>query len=112
MRRNYSLFRIALLLVIGGAFCVVRTMAEPSPTAAPKPKTRLGGAGSYSSNAGSWQVNTVPKGKTYVVYNAKGKKVGEFTSGRNTNMTTDCVIIKCPFGSDVVCWKCMGFTAR
>jgi hypothetical protein len=56
----------------------------------------------------------VPTGKTYLVYDGKGKKVAQFRSGQKTNMTTDCVIIKCPatFGKDVVCWKCMGFTAE
>jgi hypothetical protein len=56
----------------------------------------------------------VPVGKTYFVYDGKGKKVAEFKSGQKTNMSTDCVIIKCPssFGQDVVCWKCMGFAAQ
>jgi hypothetical protein len=56
----------------------------------------------------------VPTGKTYLVYDGKGKKVAQFRSGQRTNMSTDCVLIKCPstFNPDVVCWKCMGFTAN
>ena len=56
----------------------------------------------------------VPTGKTYIVYDGKRKKVAEFRSGQKTSMTTNCAMIKCPstFGKDVVCWQCMGFTAK
>ena len=56
----------------------------------------------------------VPVGKTYVVYDGKGKKVAQFRSGQKTSMTTDCAMIKCPptVGKNVVCWKCMGLTAK
>jgi hypothetical protein len=56
----------------------------------------------------------VPTGKTYYVYDGKGKKVGEFKSGQKTPKATSCAMIKCPstFGKDVVCWQCMGLTAK
>ena len=62
----------------------------------------------------SYSFAKVPAGKIYFVYDGKGKKVAQFRSGQKTNMTTDCAMIKCPstFGQDVVCWKCMGFTAK
>jgi hypothetical protein len=81
----------------------------PSPGGSPS-RGVIAGRG-YTFYQG-WQ-GVVPKGKTYIVYNAQGKKVAQFRSGQKTNMTTDCVIINCStVGKDVVCWKCPGFTAR
>jgi hypothetical protein len=58
----------------------------------------------------------VPSGKTYIVYDSKGKKVAVFRSGQKTNMTEKCVQVICTgsdrSGQDVVCWKCPGFTTR
>ena len=50
----------------------------------------------------------VPRGKTYVKVNAKGKEVARYTAGQTMAETADCVQITCPrsFGEDVVCWKC------
>ncbi len=51
----------------------------------------------------------VPRGKTYVLLDAGGKKIGDFMSGQKTTMTvTDCVQVPCPntFDKGVVCWKC------
>ena len=56
----------------------------------------------------------VPIGKTYAVIGKNGKQLAKFTSGRTTTLTTNCVMVPCPdtFSPDVVCWKCMGFTAQ
>jgi len=53
----------------------------------------------------------VPKGKTYVKLNAKGKEIARYTAGQVMAATVDCVVIACPptfpTGPDVyVCWKC------
>ena len=55
-----------------------------------------------------------PIRKAYVVYDTIEKKITVFRSGQRTNMTSDRAMIKCPptFGKDVVCWQCMGLTAR
>ena len=50
----------------------------------------------------------VPKGKTYVKLDAKGKEIARFKSGQTMARTIDCAQVPCPstFGKDVVCWKC------
>src|SRR5438874_9077495 len=50
----------------------------------------------------------VPKGKTYVKLDAKGKEIARFSSGQTMTRTVDCAQVPCPttFGKDVVCWKC------
>jgi hypothetical protein len=50
MRRNYSLFRIALLLVIGGAFLLPRNCRVDGTSC-----LGLSSGGSFSLNAGFWQ---------------------------------------------------------
>lgn len=53
--------------------------------------------------------SVVPRGKTYAVLNASGRKIADFMSGQKTTMAvTDCAQVTCPdtFGKDVVCWKC------
>ena len=56
----------------------------------------------------------VPVGKTYVVYDGKGRRVTEIKSGQKTTVSTNCVKIKCPptFGDDVVCWRCDDLAAQ
>ena len=51
----------------------------------------------------------VPKGKTYVVLNAKGKETARYTAGQvMAEQTRNCVKIDCPAGwpKDTVCWEC------
>src|SRR5437660_2276948 len=50
----------------------------------------------------------VPKGKTYVKLDAKGKEFARYTAGHTMTRTVDCAQVPCPstFGTDVVCWKC------
>lgn len=50
----------------------------------------------------------VPKGKTYVKLDAKGKEMARFKAGQTMARTIDCAQVPCPstFGKDVVCWKC------
>jgi len=50
----------------------------------------------------------VPKGKTYVKLDAKGKEFARYTAGQTMARTVDCAQVPCPstFGKDVVCWKC------
>jgi hypothetical protein len=53
----------------------------------------------------------VPKGKTYVYYDSKGKELRRRKSGQSarSNNITDCAQIPCPstFGPDIICWKCV-----
>jgi hypothetical protein len=50
----------------------------------------------------------VPKGKTYVVLNAKGKETARYTAGQVMGKTVDCLLIDCPpqFPKDTQCWHC------
>ena len=50
----------------------------------------------------------VPRGKTYVQLDAKGKEIARFASGQTMARTTDCATVPCPstFGKDIVCWEC------
>jgi hypothetical protein len=50
----------------------------------------------------------VPKGKTYVKLDAKGKEIARYSAGQVMAVTVDCVIIPCPstFPKDYVCWQC------
>jgi hypothetical protein len=90
--------------------CPEFTAQPPSQPTGQSPGPILSG---YAAQPGITYAR-VPSGKTYVVYNANRRNVAQFRSGQKTNMGTDCVITKCPptFGKDVVCWKCVGFTAR
>jgi hypothetical protein len=49
----------------------------------------------------------VPRGKTYVVLNAKGKATATYTSGQQM-AGMNCVQIACPdsFKEGTVCWHC------
>jgi hypothetical protein len=53
----------------------------------------------------------VPKGKTYVYFNAKGAELSRKSSGQSTraNNITDCAQVPCPstFGPNIICWKCV-----
>ena len=51
----------------------------------------------------------VPKGKTYVKVDEKGKEIGRFTAGKLMRGVADCAQVPCPvtFGPDIVCWKCV-----
>ncbi|SRR6266487_3372994 len=50
----------------------------------------------------------VPKGKTYVKLDAKGKEIARYSAGQIMPATVDCVIIPCPstFPKNHVCWQC------
>ena len=51
----------------------------------------------------------VPKGKTYVKLDAKGKEIARYSAGQvMAEDTVDCVIITCPpsFPANCVCWQC------
>ncbi len=51
----------------------------------------------------------VPKGKTYVKLNAKGKEIARYSAGQvMAEDTVDCVVITCPpsFPANCVCWQC------
>ena len=51
----------------------------------------------------------VPKGKTYVKLDAKGKEIARYSAGQvMAEDTVDCVIITCPptFSANCVCWRC------
>lgn len=67
-----------------------------------------------STEAQNLSYAKVPRGKTYVVLDEKGKEVAKFKSGQKTTMAADCVIVKCPdtFDPNVTCWKCIGLTAE
>jgi hypothetical protein len=54
----------------------------------------------------------VPKGKTYVKLDAKGKEIARFSAGQVMPVTVDCVIIPCPptFPKNYVCWQCKART--
>lgn len=66
------------------------------------------GADPKSEVSAAAKQKVVPKGKTYVQLNAKGKEIARFKSGQTMAATQDCVLVKCPstFGKDVVCWEC------
>ena len=83
---------LILTLAALSSICLVNC-AEQSKVAAP---------------GGNKQI-VVPKGKTYVVLNAKKKVVARYTAGQVMAETTiDCVVIDCPpsFPANTVCWHC------
>lgn len=50
----------------------------------------------------------VPKGKTYVVLNARGKETARYTAGQVMAKSGNCVQIPCPkdFDPGITCWDC------
>ncbi len=62
--------------------------------------------------AGSESQMVVPKGKTYVKLDAKGKEIARYSAGQVMPVTVDCVIIPCPptFPKNYVCWQCKART--
>ena len=86
MRRNYSLFRIALLLVIGGAFLLPRNCRADGTSC-----LGLSSGGSFSLNAGFWQAASPsqrgPAALT-IVLQENNKLTGLFTIQGNTYSVT------------------------
>ena len=81
-----------ILTLVAALSCICLTQAQEKKVVTSKGKSQI----------------VVPKGKTYVVLNAKGKETGRYTAGQVMAKTVDCLRIDCPssFPKGTECWSC------
>ncbi len=84
--------KLALILTLAALPSICLMRAQENKVVGPRGKSHI----------------VVPKGKTYVKLNAKGKEIARFTAGQTMAKEGDCAVIPCPasFDKGITCWHC------